>query len=156
MGLFNIFKKEDKVNTEVDAQMLEQQMNQKIFNILQEYLPNNWVEVVFFAGYYKEDSGYFKYWVKMENGQYVDCFTLIPAPKQGEKDVLQQQLMDLHKEMQFVRGKLNEKQRWVCMEMSISNQGKLTKNYNYADGVAKEDFVQYVKDYKDMLNKKYC
>lgn len=153
MGLFNIFKREKK---EVDVQMLQQQIDQKIFNILQEYLPNNWEEVVLFAGYYKEDSGYFKYWVKKENGQYVDCFTLIPEPKQGEKDVLQEQLMQLHKEIQFIRTRLEDKQRWVCMEMSISSQGNLTKNYDYADGIAKDDFMQYVKDYKDRLNKKYC
>ena len=153
MGLFDIFKKKNK---EVDVQILEQQMDQKIFNILQEYLSNNWIEVVFFAGYYREESGYFKYWIKMENGQYLDCFTLIPEPKSGEKDALQEQLMKLHKEMQFVRSKLSEKQKWVCMEMSILNQGKLTKNYDYADGVAKEYLIQYVEDYKNKLNENYC
>lgn len=152
MGLFDIFKK----NKKIDVQILEQQMDQKIFNILQNYLPNNWLEVVFFVGYYKDDSGYFKYWVKTEKGQYVDCFTLIPEPKQGEKDILQEQLMKLHKEMKWVRGKLSEKHKWICMVMSISNQGKLTKTYDYADGVVKQNLMQYVEDYKNKLNEKYC
>lgn len=153
MGLFNFLKNKDK---KIDVDMLEQQMDQKIFNILQIYLPKDWIEVVFFAGYYREDSGYFKYWVKMRDGHYVDCFTLIPEPKPEEKDILQEQLMQLHKEMQLVRSKLSEKQKWICMEMSISNQGKLTKNYDYADGVAKENLMKYVESYKNKLNEKYC
>lgn len=155
MGLFNLFNQKRKENEENNVQLLEQQMDQKIFNILQDHLPNNWVEVCFFAGYYREDSGYFKYWVKLDNGQYIDCFTLIPKPQPGEKDDLQEQLMMLHREMQSVRVKLNEKQKWVCMEMIITNQGKLSKKYDYADGVEREDLIRHVEKYKNTLNERY-
>ena len=151
MGLFEIFKKKN----EVDSQILEQQADQKIFNILQYYIPKNWLEIVFFAGYYKEDSGYFKYWLKMENGQYIDCFTLIPEPKPGEKDILQEQLMEIHQTIKVIRRKLSEEQKWVCMKMCILNNGKFEKSYDYADGIAKEKLMQFVEDYKDKLNKKY-
>ena len=151
MGFFDKFKK----TKEVDIHELTQQMDQNIFDILQDYLPKNWQEVIFFAGYYKDDSGYFKYWVKQGNGQYINCFNLIPAPNPGEKDILQEQLMKLHNEMKFVRTKLDIKQKWVCMEMFITNQGQLSKKYNYADGVAEENLYDFVVAYKNMLNKRY-
>lgn len=153
MGLFNIFKKKTK---EIDIHLLEQQTDQKIFNILQKYLPDGWLEVVFFAGYYKDDSGYFKYWIKLENEKYIDCFHFIPEPKAGEKDILQDQLMEIHNALKFVRLKLSDKHRWVCMKMSVNNKGELLKNYDYADGVAKENLKQYVVEYKDILNEKYA
>lgn len=152
MGLFNIFKKKNK---EEDIKILEQEMDQHIFDVLQEYLPKEWQEVVFFAGYYKEDSGYFKYWIKTENGDYIDCFTLIPEPQPGEKDALQEQFIKVHKEIQFVRNKLQTSQKWICMEMRVSNQGGLTKNYDYADGVDDDGLMQYVEDYKNKLNERY-
>jgi len=152
MGLFDIFKKKNK---EDNLLLLEQQMDEKIFTILQKYLPNNWQEVIFFAGYYREDSGYFKYWIKLDNGSYIDCFTLIPEPKQNEKDVLQEQFMQIHKEIRFVREKLSEKQKWVILTMSINNLGQMAKEYDYADGVAKENLMQFVESYKNNLNKKY-
>lgn len=152
MGLFDIFKKKNK---EYDIHILEQQLDQKLFDILQDYLPKNWIEIVFYVGYYSDDSGCFEYWVKMENGKYINCFTLIPEPKPGEKDILQEQLLKLHKEIKFVRTKLSEKQKWVCMEMTITNQGKLSKNYDYADGVEKEDLLNYVENQRIALNKKY-
>ena len=31
----------------------------------------------------------------------------------------------------------------------------MTKNYDYADGVDKQQLQKYVEDYKDKLNKKY-
>ena len=138
-----------------EVELLEQQMTQKLFDILQYYLPEGWQEVNFFAGYYKNDCGYFKYWVKMENGQYIDCFRLISQPKPGEKDILQEQLIKLHKEIFSIRSKLSEKDKWVCMEFVVSNQGKLAKNYDYADGVEKDNLMQYVTDYKDKLNQRY-
>ena len=149
---------EDEVikGIKIDVQLLEQQMDQNIFNILQKYLPKNWQEVIFFAGYYQEIDAYFKYWVKLPEGNYIDCFNLIPEPKPGKKDILQEQLMLLHREISEVRRHLIlNKKDWVCFEMSVSSQGKMTKNYDYADGVSKQKLQKYVEDYKDKLNKKY-
>ena len=154
MGLFDIFKRKNKEEY-VDIHILHQQMSQNVFDILQEYLPNNWKEVIFFVGYYKDDSGYFKYWIKMENDKYIDCFNLIPDPKPGEKDCLQEQLMRLHNELKFLRSKLSNHDKWVCMEMSVSNQGKMSQKYDYAEGIAQEDYKQYVEEYKNNLNKKF-
>ena len=150
MGIFDFFKKKEK-KEDVDIHVLEQDMNQRLFNVLQEYLPNGWEEVVLFAGYYREDSGYFKYWVKLENGEYIDCFNLIPPPQQDEEDELQKQLMKFHRISAPVRNKM----KWVCMIMSVTNQGKLSKNYDYAEGVEEENLKQYIEDFKNELNKKY-
>lgn len=139
----------------MDTTILDQQMTQNIFDILQMHLPSGWLEVNFFAGYYKDDSGFFKYWVKTSDGKYISCFTLIPEPNPGEKDILQEQLSLLHREMKSVRTKLPKEQKWVCMEMSVTNKGQLSKNYDYADGIAEENLMQYIKDYRQKLNQKY-
>ena len=148
MGFLSMFKRKER-------EILEQKTDQKIFNILQEYLPKGWLEIVFFVGYYNEDSGYFKYWVKLQSGRYIDCFYLIPEPKSGEKDILQEQLMRIHKKFQIFRNKLNKKQKWVCMNMCISNNGSFKKSYDYADGISKENLAKFVEEYKNKLNKKY-
>ena len=142
-------------NEEIDIQLLEQQMDQNIFDIFQDYLPRDWYEVVFFAGYYKDDSCYLKYWVRGENGPFINCFNLIPEPQEGEEDIIQEQLMELHREIKFVRTNLNDKQKWVCMEMTLTSQGHMSKKYDYADGVAEADLKQYVENYKSKLNEKY-
>ena len=149
------FQGKDSSVDVVDVHILESQVDQKMFEILQEFLPNNWEQVVFFAGYYNNNSGYFQYWVKLASGEYVDCFSLVPEPKSGEKDVLQEQLMKLHKEMQNLRLHLPPKQLWVCMEMTISNNGKLSKKYDYADGVEKDNLQEFVEDYQEQLREKF-
>ena len=50
---------------------------------------------------------------------------------------------------------MTEKQKWFCMEISISGQGKMAKKYSYADSVEKDNLMQYVEDYENKLNKKY-
>lgn len=127
-----------------------QSMIQHLANILQEYLPTGWQEVVFFAGYYQDDSGFLKYFVKLDNGKYIDCFNLIPEDK-----ILQPQLFRLHREIKSVRVKLPQKHKWVCMVFSFTNQGKFDQEYDYADGVAQSDLQNYVENYKNKLNTKY-
>lgn len=81
---------------------------------------------------------------------------MIPESKLGEKDILQEQLMLLHREIAKVRRYLvAEKKEWVCLEMIVPNQGKMSKNYGYADGISKQELQKYVEDYKGKLNKKY-
>lgn len=153
MKLFNIFKNKNK---KIDIKILEQHTDQKIFNILQQYLPNNWQEVIFFAGYYKEDCGYFKYWIKLESGKFIDCFNLIPEPKPGEIDKAQEQLMKIKCELKFIRNQLTEKNKWVCMLLRITNKGQLSKHYDYADGIAKNNLMLYVESYKNQLNEEFA
>lgn len=151
MGFFDFFKKKKKI----DTICLEQQMDQKIFDILQSYLPNGWLEVVFFAGYYKNDSAYFKYWVKTDKGSFIDCFTLIPEPKPGEQDVLQKQFMQIHKVIKNVREQFDKKNKWVILTLSINYLGQMSKEYDYANRVLEENLMKYVEEFKNKLNKKY-
>lgn len=151
MGFFDFFMKKKKIGTVC----LEQQMDQNIFDILKSYLPIGWLEVIFFAGYYKKDSAFFKYWVKTGNGNFIDCFTLIPEPKQGEEDILQKQFRQLHKVIQKVREQFDEKNKWVILTMSINCSGQMSKEYDYANGVLQEKLMQYVEEYKNKLNEKY-
>ena len=72
-----------------------------------------------------------------------------------EKDILQEQLLRLHNTIKPVRIKLDKKNKWVCMELSVTNEGNLSKKYDYADGIKPENYVEYVKDCKDKLNNKF-
>lgn len=156
MGLLNIFKKKQFKETDIEKIMkADQQMTQKVVTILQEYLPNDWQEVVFYAGFYKDDCGYFKYFIKLANGKYIDCFTLIPEPEAGKKDILQEQLMKLNNEIKSFRTRLPEKHKWVCMIINFTSEGKFDKDYDYADGIKEDDLQAYVATYKNKLNAKY-
>ena len=156
MGLLNIFKKKQFKETDIEKIMkADQQMTQKVVTILQEYLPNDWQEVVFYAGFYQDDCGYFKYFIKLANGKYIDCFTLIPEPEAGKKDILQEQLMKLNNEIKSFRTRLPEKHKWVCMVITFTNEGKFDKDYDYADGIKEDDLQAYVATYKNKLNAKY-
>ncbi len=156
MGLLNIFKKKQFKETDIEKIMkADQQMTQKVVTILQEYLPNDWQEVVFYAGFYQDDCGYFKYFIKLANGKYIDCFTLIPEPEAGKKDILQEQLMKLNNEIKSFRTRLPEKHKWVCMVITFTSEGKFDKDYDYADGIKEDDLQAYVATYKNKLNAKY-
>ena len=156
MGLLNIFKKKQFKETDIEKIMqADQQMTQKVVTLLQEYLPNDWQEVVFYAGFYKDDCGYFKYFIKLANGEYIDCFTLIPEPEAGKKDILQEQLMKLNNEIKSFRTRLPKKHKWVCMVITFTNEGKFDKDYDYADGIKEDDLQAYVETYKNKLNAKY-
>lgn len=132
---------------------LDKEMTQKILYALQWYLPDDWQEVVFYVGYYKDDCGFFKYYVKLEDGSYTDCYSILKEP--DATSIVQSQFMYLHKTISSLRVRLPKKQKWVCMVITFTSNGKFYKDYDYADGVAPENLMEYVETYKNKLNAKY-
>ncbi|MBR4329994.1 MAG: DUF600 family protein, partial [Candidatus Riflebacteria bacterium] len=54
---------------------MNQAIYQTIFDKLQNYLPEKWNKLVFFAGY--TDGSYsMKYYIEKGDNKYIDCFNI--------------------------------------------------------------------------------
>ena len=100
---------------------------QTIFDKLQEYLPANWDEVVFYAAY-TEGSYSMKYYVK--NGtEITSCFNLMNI----NKAQLVKLFMSIDKELKSERKTLSAKDTWSVMTMIVGADGVMKAHYDYTD-----------------------
>lgn len=100
---------------------------EKIFNNLQEGLPKEWKQVVFYAAY-SNGSYVMKYFVKSSKGEYTDCFSLTTQ----NKSKLIKQFMNLDKVISPYREKLSSKEKWSMMTLTVDNTGKFKTDFDYS------------------------
>lgn len=120
---------------------MNNQIFQTIFNMLQEFLPSTWDEVVFYAAY-TEGSYSIKYYVK--NGTEVtNCFNL-PGLNKAQ---LVKLFMAINKELAAARAALSAKDTWSVMTMIISADGNMKTYFDYDD--ISENSIAYAKAWEE-------
>lgn len=120
---------------------MNQAIYQTIFDKLQNYLPEKWNKLVFYAGY--TDGSYsMKYFVKNGDGAYVDCFSL-----QGvNRSELIKLFIDINKDLAAERENLDLKHKWTVFTMVVDQFGKMRTEFDYTD--ISENSIAYEQDWK--------
>ena len=115
---------------------------QSIFNILQEVLPENWRKVVFYAEY-AQSSYSMKYYVKVSDGNYTDCFQLNGIPKRKVINAF----ANIDKQIMSVRKDLNKKDLWSVMTLIVDTSGGFKADFEYDDIL--DDQMSFIRKWKE-------
>lgn len=115
---------------------------QNIFDIIQPTLPNSWKKMVLFVGY-TAGSYTMKYYTADEKGEYTDCFS--------QKEINKVQLIKLFMRIDRVVGperkKLDEQNKWSVLTMTVTNDGNMKTEFDYAD--ISENVIAYERSWKE-------
>ena len=117
------------------------EINEEIFNEIQDYLPEKWDKVIYWA-LYTNDSYSMKYFVKQDD-KYIDCFDLY------EDEELIDLFIKLDEIIQNYKAKLKEFDRWTSMVLEVNSDGSFKTNYDYAD------LNDMIIEYEEKLKKEY-
>lgn len=101
---------------------------QKVFDILQPVLPSDWKKMVLFVGY-TSGSYTIKYFTCDNKGKFTDCFSQIGI----NKAQLIKLFMNIDKIVGSERKKLDEKDKWSTLTMTVMADGKMKIDFDYAD-----------------------
>ncbi len=101
---------------------------QNIFDKLQTCLPENWEKLVFYAGY-ATGSYSMKFYTDSGNGVYTDCF----SQKGIGKAQLVRVFMEIDKILAAERKKLDAKNRWSVLTMTVDAKGSMKAEFEYTD-----------------------
>ena len=115
---------------------------QKVFDLLQPMLPDNWEKMILYVGY-STGSYSMKFYTCDTSGIYTDCFSY------GEvsKSKLIQLFMSIDKLLASERGILDEKNKWSVMTMIVNSDGKMKTEFDYAD--FSENTIAYEQSWKE-------
>ena len=104
---------------------MNEELFQKIFDILQDDLPDKWSKLIFYAAYY-EESYSMKYYIDNGTAKYQDCFTLFPM-----KAVIKK-FLEIDKCIAPERKKLSDKDRWTSLTMIVECDGRFSTRFDYS------------------------
>ena len=114
---------------------------QKMYEILDDVLPEVWTSVVFRAEY-REGSYSMKYYVKNKTGNYIDCYNLQEI---AENDIVNAYIK-IDKVLYPERQKLAEDKRWSVLTFTIESDGRFKTEFTYAD--IDEDYLKFIGEWK--------
>ena len=114
---------------------------QKLYEILDDVLPEVWTSVVFRAEY-REGSYSMKYYVKNKTGNYIDCYNLQEI---AENDIVNAYIR-IDKVLYPERQKLAEDKRWSVLTFTIESDGRFKTEFTYAD--IDEDYLKFIGEWK--------
>lgn len=118
---------------------------QKVFDKLQDGLPEDWEKVVFYVAYL--DGSYsMKYFVNNGNGKYTDCFSI------GNLTNTQiiKLFIGIDKVIRPIRKKLSEKEKWMSMTLKVDSKGNFKSEFDYKPI---DDPIEYEKNWKKKMLK---
>ena len=101
---------------------------QKVFNLVQPFLPESWNKMVLYVGY-TVGSYSMKFYTCDSQGIYTDCFNF----KEISKAKLIQLFMSVDKLLAPERRMLDEKNKWSVMTMIVDSEGNMKTEFDYAD-----------------------
>lgn len=113
-------------------------MFQKIFDILIDFLPENWSKLAYMAEFY-EGSYSMKFYVKTQNTDYISCLDM--ENFDNNKFIIK--TIELNKIISENRLQLNEDKRWNAMAMIVDSNGKMTTDFDYANANEIDDMIDY-------------
>lgn len=116
-------------------------MFQKIFDILIDFLPENWSKLVYMAEYY-EGSFSMKYYVKTSNSDYISCYDM----ENFDNNNFIITSIELNKIISVNRLQLSEDKRWSAIAMTVESNGKMYTDFDYTNII--EDQIEYVENWE--------
>lgn len=120
---------------------MDENIFQKVFDILVEVMPVDWDEVIFYAGYTQGSYG-MKYYTKSGSGEFIDCF----SQKGANRAKLIKTFMRIDKELSSVRKQLDDASRWNVLTMIVDSQGKMKTEFDYED--ISEKTIEYEREWE--------
>ncbi len=120
---------------------MNEKIFQEIFDLLQDFLPQNWTKTILFAGYTK-GSYSMKYYCRTGNGTFTDCFSFDGVSRAN----LLKLFVNIDKILSKERESLDDNSRWTVLTMMVDRDGKLKTEFDYDDH--SEDMLAYEKAWK--------
>lgn len=115
---------------------------QKVFDEIQNDLPEGWTRMVFFVAY-TEGSYSMKYYYRLDGEGYLDCFS-----QSGSKmSQLINKFMTIDKILSEERNMLPEEKRWTVMTMVVDANGSFKTEYDYCD--VSENMITYERTWEN-------
>lgn len=115
---------------------------QKVFNLVQPFLPEGWNKMILYVGY-TVGSYSMKFYTCDFQGVYTDCFKY----KEISKVKLMQLFMSIDKLLTPERRMLDDKNRWSVMTMIVDSAGSMKTEFDYAD--ISENTIVYEQRWKE-------
>ena len=117
---------------------MNNEMFQKIFDVLIVFLPESWSKLVYIV-VYTEGSFSMKYYVKTENSDYISCYDM----ENFDNNKFIVKSTELNKIISENRLQLSEDKRWSAMAMIVDSNGKMTTDFDYANANEIDDMIDY-------------
>lgn len=114
---------------------------QKVYDVLAGLLPAKWMKVIFRADY-TEGSYSMKYYVAVDDGKFIDCYSL---PEVSRPQIIQA-FKEINKFLSSSRANLPEKDKWSILTMTINANGSFKTDFDYAD--ISESTISYTEDWE--------
>lgn len=115
---------------------------QKVFDMIQPLLPKEWKRMVLYVGY-TTGSYSMKFYTSDKDGLYTDCFS--------QKGINRAQIIKLFMEVDKVlaseRKSLDDKNRWSVMTMIVEADGNMKTDFEYND--ISESAISYEQNWKN-------
>lgn len=115
---------------------------QKVFNLVQPFLPEGWNKMILYVGY-TVGSYSMKFYTCDSQGTYTDCFKC----KEISKAKLIQLFMSVDKLLAPERRTLDEKNKWSVMTMIVDSEGNMKTEFDYTD--ISENTIAYEQRWKE-------
>ena len=121
---------------------MSEEIFQRVFDLIQPVLPNEWEKMVLFVGY-TAGSYTMKFYTSDKKGVFTDCF----SQKEANKTQLIKTFMSINKTLSASRKELADKDRWTVMTMIVSAEGKMKAEFDYTD--ISENLIAYEQAWKE-------
>lgn len=114
---------------------------QNTLDLLLDYLPDGWNNMVFYAAY--TDGSYsMKYYTKKRGERWIDCFS--------QNNVSRSDLIKLFLKINALlskeRNELPKESRWNVLTMAVNSAGQMTTEYDYHN--ISDRAIEYERDWK--------
>ena len=121
---------------------MDNEIFQKIFDILQPVLPTGWKKMVLFVGY-TAGSYTMKYYTCDNQGIFTDCFSQSGI----NRAQLIKLFMSIDKAVTPERKKLDGKNKWSVLTMIVTDDGKMKTDFDYTD--ISDNAIAYEQSWKE-------
>lgn len=120
---------------------MNEKIFQDVFDMVQDTLPDDWVQMVFFAGY--TDGSYsMKFYSKSNGGEYIDCFHM---PKTDNANLIKL-FMKIDRILSKARTMPDDTNKWSIFTMIVDSDGKMKTEFDYGD--YSENLAAYESEWK--------
>ena len=121
-------------------------MNGEIFQVifyrLQDFLPDLWNKIIFYASY-TEGSYSMKFYVNLEGDNYIDCFSI---PNIDKKKIINM-FIEFDKMISIERNNELLKNKWNVLTMIVDSEGNMKTYFDYRN--IDNNIIEYENEWKN-------
>ena len=117
---------------------MDSKVFQAVFDMIVEFIPENWKKIIFTAMYSK--GSYSMKFYYHDGDKYMDCFSIPGVQKLS----LVKTFMEIDKVLAKNSG--NDKERWTVFTMIVDEAGNMKTEFEYEDHT--EDMIRYEQEWQ--------